>query len=56
MAKESSYNTIDILVGSDFYWTLVTGEIVKTDKGSVAVGSKLGWLLSGPADHIVKDG
>ena len=30
-------NQIDILVGSDFYWSLVTGEIVRTDKGLVAV-------------------
>ena len=54
-SKESSHNTIDVLVGSDFYWTLVTGEIVKTNKGPVAICSKLGWLLSGPADHTVKD-
>jgi len=44
-AKESSHNTMDILVGSEFYWTFVAGEIVKTDKGPVAIGSKLGWLL-----------
>jgi len=55
-AKESSHNTVDILVGSDFYWNLVTGEMVKTDKGPNAIGSKLGWLLLGPADHIIKDG
>ena len=33
----------------------MTGEIVKTDDGPVAIGSKLGWLLSGPAKPTVKD-
>ena len=52
---ESSHNTIDVLVGSDFYWAFVTREIIKTDHGPVAISSKLGWLLSGPSDHTVKD-
>ena len=54
-SRESSHNTIDVLVGSDFYWALVTGEIIKMDNGLVAISSKLGWLLSGPSDHTVKD-
>ena len=43
-------NEIDILIGSNFYWSVVTGEVVKADEGPVAVNSKLGWLLSGPMD------
>lgn len=39
---------IDILIGSDYYWALVTGEVLRTDGGPTAVRSKLGWLLSGP--------
>ena len=41
---------IDILIGSNFYWNIVMGEVVKADKGPVAVNSKLGWLLSAPID------
>ena len=44
--REESY----ILIGSNFYWNIVTGEIVKADEGPVAVNSRLGWLLSGPID------
>ena len=39
---------IDVLIGSDYYWTIVTGEMKKGESDPVAVNSKLGWLLSGP--------
>ena len=54
-SQKSSHNTIDVLVGSDFYWILVTGEILKTGNGPVSICIKLGWLLSGPANHTVKN-
>ena len=39
----------DILIGSDYYWSIVTGEIVRGgDREPVAVRTKLGWILSGP--------
>ena len=40
--------TIDVLIRSDYYWALVTGEVLRTNGGPTAVSSKLGWLLSGP--------
>ena len=43
---------IDILIGSSFYWSIVTGEIVREEGSLVAVNSKLGWLLSGPIDSL----
>ena len=42
---------IDVLIGSDHYWSLVTGETIVGDAGPVAVSSRLGWLLSGPSDN-----
>ena len=48
-------NHIDILVGSDFYWSLVTGEIIRTERGLIAVCSTLGWLISGPAETAVTE-
>ena len=40
---------IDILIGSDYYWTVVNGEIQRcTENGLVAISSKLGWIFSGP--------
>ena len=40
--------SIDVLIGSDYYWQIVIGEMQKGESGPVAVSSKLGWLLSGP--------
>ncbi len=40
---------VDLLIGSDYYWELVTGRISRGEDGPVAVETKLGWVLSGPA-------
>jgi hypothetical protein len=42
---------ISLLIGADYYWQIVQDEIVRGD-GPVAVKSKLGYLLSGPARCI----
>ena len=43
----------DILIGSDYYWTIVNGEIRRGMKNDlVAVSSKLGWIL---LDRLMKD-
>lgn len=47
---DGSQDTIYVLVGSDFYWDIVIGDIV-----SVSVSSKLGWLLSGPVKEATTD-
>ena len=39
---------VDILVGSDCYWKLVTGHTIKGAQGPTAVHTKLGWVLPGP--------
>ena len=39
---------IDVLICSDFYWNVVGKEVIRGDKGPIAVKSKLGWLVSGP--------
>lgn len=40
-------DTIDILIGSDYYWQFMTGNVVKGNNGPVAVESTLGWIISG---------
>jgi len=40
--------SIDVLIGSDYYWDFVTGDSIKGEHGPTAVDSKFGWLLSGP--------
>ena len=39
---------VDILIGSDYYWSLVTGEVCRGNSGPIAIHTKLGWVLSGP--------
>lgn len=43
-----STESIDVLIGSDYYWDFVTGDSIKGEHGPTAVDSKFGWLLSGP--------
>jgi len=40
---------IDVLIGSDFYWSFMTDGIRQGKGGPTTINSKLGWLLSGPA-------
>ena len=35
---------VDLLIGSDYYWQLTTGEVRRGNDGPVAVGTKLGWV------------
>ena len=50
---EDNESRIDILIGSDFYWNIVTGDIIRGGSGPIAVRSKLGWLLTGPSEGYV---
>ena len=45
---EASSLHVDLLIGSDYYWDLVTGNICRGDGGLTAIHTKLGWVLSGP--------
>ena len=39
---------LDILIGSDYYWQLVTGHVIHGNDGPTAMHTQLGWILSGP--------
>ena len=43
---------IDILIGSDHYWRLVTGRVLREASGPTAVETQLGWVLSGPVEEM----
>ena len=43
---------VEMLIGSDIYWDLVTGETIRGQSGPVAVNTRLGWELSGPAEPV----
>ena len=46
-----SCENIDVLIGSDYYWDVVTGVILCGDSKLVVVRSKFGWLVSGPVKN-----
>ena len=48
--SEVGQDAIDVLIGSDHYWDIVTGESIRGENGPTAVNSKFGWLLSGPTN------
>ena len=39
---------VDVLIGSDYYWELVTGSVCRSEHGTTGIHTKLGWVLSGP--------
>ncbi len=43
---------VDMLVGSDYYWALVTGSICRIEGEPTAVHTKLAWVQSGPTSVI----
>ena len=45
-SKLESGMPIDVLVGSDHYWNFITGNVIKSKDGPVAVG----WILSGVSE------
>ena len=50
-SSESSL-PVDLLIGADYYWELVTGRVCRGSNGPTAVHTKLGWVLSGPSSHV----
>lgn len=38
---------VDVLIRSDWYWSLVTGRVIRGRTGPTAVHTKVGWILSG---------
>ena len=48
---DNSVTDIDILIGADYYFEIILGEIRRGDNGPVAVQSEFGWLISGNAQE-----
>ncbi|XP_028397211.1 uncharacterized protein LOC114521021 [Dendronephthya gigantea] len=42
---------VDILIGCDQYWQIVTGEVRSGMHGPTAINTILGWVLSGPVEN-----
>ena len=44
--------SVDILLGCDVMWKIITGEIIKGEESSIATGTHFGWALSRSVEHI----
>ena len=42
---------VDMLIGSDLYWSLVTRRVRRERSGPMGVHTRIGWILSGPVDR-----
>ena len=49
---EGCSDSIDILIGTDYYWQVVISDIIRGDTGPVALNSHFGWLVSGPTKSL----
>ena len=54
---DGSQDCIDLLVGADQYFQIVSGDTIRgeSENGPVAMSSKLGWLLVGPVINSESD-
>nr|XP_047123002.1 uncharacterized protein LOC105849194 [Hydra vulgaris] len=43
---------IDILIGANYYWNFVTGQLIRTNQSLTAVNTILGWTLNGNVKSI----
>ena len=54
LESENDQESIQILIGSDRYWDLITDEIIKGpegESGPIAMQSKFGWPIADPVNN-----
>ena len=38
---------IDLLIGNDYLYDTIAGDVIRGNLGPVAISSKFGWIISG---------
>ena len=57
LADSGTMEEIDMLISSDFYWSLVTGKVKMGKTGEpVAIETKFGWVLNGRLNEQASQG
>ena len=46
---------VDMLIGADYFWSIVRGVVTLGEEGPVAMETKLGWVLSGIVSENCSD-
>ncbi len=49
---DSTSASIEVLIGNDYYWEMITGERVEINKGLYFVKSLLGWIITGRTNKM----
>ena len=47
-STRSSSEEIEVLIGADYYWSMMGEDIIRLNERLVLINSKLGYILSGP--------
>ena len=55
LGETSGELEVDLLVGSDHYWSIVTGRVIRGPSGPVATETQFDWVLSGPIQGTFED-
>ena len=48
VSGDHSHSNIDVLLGADYYFDVLNGEILRGSAGPVAMNSSFGWIVCGP--------
>ena len=47
--NENNETSFELLIGLDYYWKVMTGDVIRGEEGPVALASRIGYILSGPS-------
>ena len=47
-STRSNSEEIDVMIGADYYWSMMSEDIIRLNERLVLINSKLGYILSGP--------
>ena len=42
---------VDILIGANYYWSIINNHVIKTIDGFIALDAKVGWILREPVNN-----
>ena len=52
LAGREMDSNIDILIGADYYFDILTGDMIRGEGGPVAINSEFGWVITGRTNDV----
>ena len=43
--------SVDILIGVNYYWSIITNQVIKSKERPITFDTKVGWILTGPGNN-----